>query len=295
MSPEAFRWTENTGMVGLGDLPGGEFHSQANAADADGSTIVGRGTSAAGDEAFRWTESTGMVGLGDLPGGEFHSQANSVSADGSIIVGRGTSAAGDEAFRWTESTGMAGLGDLPGGGFHSEANAISADGSTIVGKGTSPLSLAVPTGREAFRWTERTGMVGLGVLSSSIESSALDVSADGRYVVGYSTDTIDHQEPFIWDQDNGMRSLTDLLILQGETEVFNLKLISATGISASGHVIVGNAINAVGSSEAWLAILDDDILLGAAGEQPIPEPSTVLLMATGLVGLLGYARRRQAT
>ena len=26
---EAFRWTESEGMVGLGDLPGGEFYSQA--------------------------------------------------------------------------------------------------------------------------------------------------------------------------------------------------------------------------------------------------------------------------
>ncbi len=98
-------------FTGLGDLPGGEVSSVARAVSADGSTVVGRGTSASGEEAFRWTLSGGMVGLGDLPGGGFLSNARSVSADGSAVVGSGTSASGLEAFRWTLSGGMVGLGD----------------------------------------------------------------------------------------------------------------------------------------------------------------------------------------
>ena len=42
-------------LVGLGDLPGGTFASSASDVNADGSVIVGRGTSANGPEAFRWT------------------------------------------------------------------------------------------------------------------------------------------------------------------------------------------------------------------------------------------------
>ena len=38
---EAFRWTEGSGMVGLGDLAGGSFYSVANAVNADGSVVVG--------------------------------------------------------------------------------------------------------------------------------------------------------------------------------------------------------------------------------------------------------------
>ena len=71
-------------MVGLGDLPGGVFESFGFAVSADGSTIVGRGSSNSGTEAFRWT-SAGMVGLGDLQGGTFHSQAKGVSGDGSSL------------------------------------------------------------------------------------------------------------------------------------------------------------------------------------------------------------------
>jgi probable HAF family extracellular repeat protein len=54
ISHQAFLWTEAGGMVGLGDLPGGTFTSEALAASADGSVVVGSSSSASGDsEAFR--------------------------------------------------------------------------------------------------------------------------------------------------------------------------------------------------------------------------------------------------
>ena len=68
---EAFRWTAATGMVGLGDLPGGPFASVARGVSGDGSVVVGRSLSANGTEAFRCTQATGMVGFGDLPGSVF--------------------------------------------------------------------------------------------------------------------------------------------------------------------------------------------------------------------------------
>lgn len=52
-SAEAFRWTSDGGMVGLGDLPGGRFDSFAIGVSADGSVIVGGGNIADGTEAFR--------------------------------------------------------------------------------------------------------------------------------------------------------------------------------------------------------------------------------------------------
>src|SRR3990172_1963430 len=89
-------------FLGLGDLPGERFESEAHAVSADGTVVVGYGTSPAGNEAFRWTAATGMVALGDLPGGSSTSFGFGVSADGSVIVGRGSSASGPEAFRWTQ-------------------------------------------------------------------------------------------------------------------------------------------------------------------------------------------------
>ena len=64
---------------GLGDLSGGIFHSESRAVSADGSVIVGFGSSGSGTEAFRFTSGSGMLGLGDLSGGSFNSIAYGVS------------------------------------------------------------------------------------------------------------------------------------------------------------------------------------------------------------------------
>jgi probable HAF family extracellular repeat protein len=155
--PVAFRWTQSTGSVSLGDFPGGELSSIARDVSDDGNVVVGIGSPAAGSEAFRWTATTRMVGLGDLPGGSSDSEAFGVSADGSVIVGSSVSSNGFEAFRWTQQTGMIGLGDVPGGGFFSEAYDVSADGSIVVGKvaDDNPISFS------AFRWSVVEGMISL--------------------------------------------------------------------------------------------------------------------------------------
>ena len=196
-----------------GGLTGGGFQSVARGVSADGSIVVGWGSSANGTEAFRWAQATGMVGLGDLPGGISSSDARGVSADGSIVVGRGSSANGTdaygtEAFRWAQATGMVGLGDLPGGLFYSDASGVSADGSVVVGSSKSASSGGTGTGRtEAFRWAQATGMVGLGDLPGGLfYSDASGVSADGSVVVGVS-EGANGREAFRWTQATGMVGL----------------------------------------------------------------------------------------
>ena len=145
---EAFLWTAADGMVGLGDLPGGDFGSGAYGISADGSTVVGQALGASGREAFVWTSDDGMIGLGDLAGGNFQSIANDASADGSTVVGQGRVESGTAAFIWDETHGMRelqevliGLGlDLEGWTLRN-AEAISDDGRTIVGSGFNPDGL----------------------------------------------------------------------------------------------------------------------------------------------------------
>ena len=86
-------------MVGLGDLPGGDFFSEARAVSADGTVVAGFSSTALGFEAFRWTSGGGMVGLGDLPGGIFSSRALGVSADGTRVLGFSRTTLGNEAGR----------------------------------------------------------------------------------------------------------------------------------------------------------------------------------------------------
>jgi uncharacterized membrane protein len=103
---EAFRHTRFEGMVGLGDLPGGEFHSRAIDVSSDGRVIIGFGHSAKGKESFVWdADSNAMRSLFDalvadgLDLSEWSElKANAISDDGSTIVGSGTHNGKREAF-----------------------------------------------------------------------------------------------------------------------------------------------------------------------------------------------------
>jgi probable HAF family extracellular repeat protein len=57
---EAFRWTEATGLIILGDLPGGPVDAGVSSMSADGSILVGRGVTATGPAPYIWTEATGL-------------------------------------------------------------------------------------------------------------------------------------------------------------------------------------------------------------------------------------------
>ena len=263
-------------MVGLGDLPGGSYYSEAWGVSANGSIVVGRATSSSGPEAFRW-EGTEMRGLGDLPGGLFSSAARDVSASGSVIVGSATSSSGREAFRWEDGI-MTGLGDLPGGNYDSEALAVSADGSVVVG--VSSASYGQST---AFRWEDGL-MTGLGTLpGGGGPSIATAVSADGSVIIGVARmDNSSAMRPFIFTPNEGMRSLSDVLDGLGiDTSDWILEL--ATGVSDDGQTIVGYGLHTdpFVRREAWIAV--------------VPEPHTFTLLLGGLLFAWPRARDRSLT
>ncbi|MAT68012.1 MAG: HAF repeat/PEP-CTERM domain-containing protein [Planctomycetaceae bacterium] len=99
---EAFAWTADGGMTGLGDLPGGGFSSEARAVSADGTIVVGTGNTPSDNEAFIWSADGGMRSVAvelakggvDLAGWRLIS-AYDVSADGRTIVGYGTNPSGN--------------------------------------------------------------------------------------------------------------------------------------------------------------------------------------------------------
>ena len=283
---EAFRWTAETGIVGLGDLEGGEFSSFGFKISGDGSVIVGDSDSTLGRQAFRWTAETEMQALGDLEGGEFSSVASSVSADGAVIVGSGTQDLGTEAFRWTEQTGLVGLGDLQGGNFFSRASDVSSDGLVVVGRSASTNSslegfpITDQRGTEAFRWTVETGMVGLGDLpGGNFFSRAFAVSGDGSIVIGLSESELG-QEAFIWDNINGMRSLTDVLTNEFSLDLSDWTNLVARDISDDGLSITGFGVNPDGRTEAWVVSL-------ATEPTPVPEPT----FGWGLLALVTLLRK----
>ncbi len=246
-------------FVGLGDLAGGAFSSEAFAISADGTVVVGRSRTFDGTEPFRWTLSGGMVGLGHLGGGNNLDVAYAVSADGSVIVGYG----GGHAFRWTLSTGMtqaatgtaayavSANGTLTAGYIANIGNTsafgpngviglgvawgTSSDGTIVVGE--TPI-----TGDNlAFRWTQTTGMVTIG---SGIANA---ISADGSTIVGVRPGfpiNGTNGYAFRWTEATGMVDLPGIP---------NGAYAEAYAVSGDGSVVVGrSAVPHFVSSDAFI-------------------------------------------
>jgi len=292
---EAYRWTRDGGMVGLGKVPNYDDLSAAEGVSDDGSVVVGYSACCNGVlyQAFRWTSEGGMVGLGNLP----DSHAYDVSADGSVVVG--DSDAGEfqgEATLWTSDGSRVGLGYLTGFATVSVARGVSDDGSVVVGFSSSfpdyeafrwtsedgmvglghlpggddnvaydvSADGSVVVGRshsasgyEAFRWTSEDGMVGLGHLPGGSSSQALGVSADGSVIVGTGNSASSPpDEAFRWTSEDGMQSVGLILTTAG-VDLTGWTLKRATGVSADGNTIVGWATNPDGDTEAWIAVLSD--------------------------------------
>jgi probable HAF family extracellular repeat protein len=174
-------------MQDLGTLPG-DAGAWANGISGDGQVVVGATYKVRPNylveyyKAVRWDVASGTItDLGSL-GGTI-SEAYAANRDGSVIVGSSQLIDGQtHAFRWTEAGGMQDLDKTPGNS--SVANDVNADGSVVVGY----------SGDTAFRWTEPTGMISLGVLSGQSYSYATHVSDDGETVIGDSGG-----RAFIWN------------------------------------------------------------------------------------------------
>ncbi|MBC8009687.1 MAG: hypothetical protein H7067_06290 [Burkholderiales bacterium] len=248
-----FRWTSESGIVSLGDLPGGLDNSSAQGVSADGAVIVGYGSNAGNKtEAFRWTAASGPVGLGffsENPVVGLHSHAYGISADGAVIVGtaatplyRGAPLSGyDRAFRRTTS-GLVDLGHIPTAmdpffapyALDYCAYAASVNGDVIVGY----ARLLDGESREAILWTADNTPVSLGDLPGGLRySEARAVSADGGIVVGLAKGAGDDDGAFVWDPINGMRSVRAILTDAGLADGWSIS--AATGVSADGTKIVG--------------------------------------------------------
>ncbi len=148
----AFRWTDATGMEGLGDSSLGNFPSSGAAISGDGSTIVGSIVLVpnSGYEAYRWTETTGMTVLEEFEDAVYtlSHQAFDVSSDGSRIVGYSGRLDGPTWIRravyWNEFGRIFDFNQLVvnegislDGWVLEQALALSPDGNVVVGTGTN--------------------------------------------------------------------------------------------------------------------------------------------------------------
>ena len=121
-------------------------------------------------------------------------------------------------------------------------------------------------------------MLGLGFLAGGFgDSAANGVTDDGKVVVGRSK-TPSMNDAFIWDDENGMRSIFDELVSEG-IDLEGWRLLCATDVVRTSDVIVvvGNALNPLQLEEAFIATL--------------PEPSSTAAQGVALLTLSIIARR----
>jgi probable HAF family extracellular repeat protein len=204
---EAFLWTKETGMVGLG-IPLGSQDSFGTAVSNDGNTVVGlhgEPPPIFSTRALRWTNGGGPVDFDPFPVGAASRSAHGLSADGGTIVGgfQPGEFENDVAYHWSGGT-LTEIDDS------AQASAVSADGSVVVGTDLI-IHDAPPATNEAFIWTAVDGLTRLGYLpGGSGASGATGVSADGRVVVGGSINSSGFYEAFRWTEGGGMVGLGDL-------------------------------------------------------------------------------------
>ena len=303
-SLRAFLWQGGT-TTDLGDLGGGESYARDI---NDWGQVVGNSSTKEGDatdHAFVWNNGV-MQDLGTL-GGE-SSQARSINNNGQIVgssqtsnsnvshaflwqdgsmqdlgtwsaydindrgqvVGSSQNSAGDtSAFLW-ENGVMNDLGILDGAR-NSRARAINEAGTVV---GTS----AVNWWAVATMW-DSGNIIMLGEENSSAAITAMDINNQGQ-VVGEiePLNALGSSSAFIWTESTGMVRLSQFVDESGAGWSFH----RASAINDSGQ-IVGSGRNPQGEYRGFLLT-----------PNPVPEPSTVLVMGLGFAGFGLIARRRQA-
>jgi formylglycine-generating enzyme len=297
----AFLYTNGT-MTDLGAIPG-DTYSFATGISDNGTVVGYSGSDYYGNgptHAFIYSNGS-MTSLGTFAGSK--SQATGINASGQVVGFTFASKYGDEyGFLYTNGT-LTNLGvGAPfsinaGGQVVGSANTFHAAGPAFLYSSGTRTNVVLPHGRcsEAYSinasaqvvgWSDTGGneryaflysngtITNLGTLGGQY-SSAYGINAHGQ-VVGWSRTSSDHDHAFLYD---GGR-MTDLNSLIDSASGWTL--YEGDAINDSGQIVGAGYHD--GGTRAFLLT-----------PTPIPEPSTLALLGSGVVGLLGYFWRRRAS
>ncbi len=305
----AFRWYADAGRSDFGLEPGILGSTVANALSADGSVVVGGGTTF----AFRYRGPGTYQSLGGFQN-HMRGEAFGVSGDGEIIVGTASNPGLDDrrAFRWTSATGNRYL-PLPPNRFTTDALAISRDGSTTVGytidnagRGEAiawnaagvPMTLASTGVGTAIAYSVnhdgsiivgisgpnnndvawRNGQVAdLGLPAGYRNTQPLAVSDDGSVIVGVlNAPQAGIDDAGVWTQAFGWETLAAYLTRSGVNLPGGARLLDCRGVSADGMTFTGFGRFEPGGVQGFVAT--------------IPAPGALVLVP--VLALRSLRRRR---
>ena len=260
----AWYWTPQAGQLQQVPVPGGPYTASARGVTGDGKVVVGVATFRLPDnsfqsEAFRWDRSLAAAVLlpqyTPPPNAKPNSAASGVSDDGRRVVGVVLVLLGAyAAARWDDG-GNPALFSQGGDAIQAvTANAILPDGSVVVG---SAVNTATGKG-VAFKWTSPTGVVALPNPTTGYYAidgaTALNVSGDGRVIVGYGQNVAGDEEAIFWVDGQPYR-VSDVAYAAGVLPP-SWQPFRATGVDYFGNTIVGWGRGTSGAFEAYALTLD---------------------------------------
>lgn len=275
----AFQY-DGTTMIDLGTLGGAS--SDAHAVN-DAGQIVGRAYNSNSEFRAFLYDSGVMNDLGTL-GGAF-SSAVDINSTGQIVgssalAGGSGSDGKDHAFIY-ENGIMSDIGTL--GGYFSAAQAINDAGQIV---GYSSTTGPVGVSGHAFIYEDGT-MTDLGTMGFT-GSKATDINNDG-WVVGDIYDEFSQpNRAFLFNEEEGM---LDLYSLISDTDSDWEGLTYASAINDNGQITGWGTIASQVEYEGDLITVysTHGFLMS-----PVPIPASFLLFGSGLIGLIGVARRKKA-
>lgn len=271
-----YDWASGTTTT-LGSLGSSSGNSASSGwgLSGNGQVAVGLGWVTAGRAEAMVVDGNTVSSLGTTVPGR-STRANNANFDGSSIVGWQDSSTGfRQGALWSggvQTLMVDGNGNLMG-----ELGDISADGTWAVGNGVSS------NGFVAYRWSAATGVQTLGPnLLPGDRSGATAISNDGSVIIGFSRPLgpATFGRGFIWTEATGMLNLNSVAAAQG-IDTGGLTMALPLAISGDGMTIGG------------LTNQGSGFILRLTS--PVPEPSTLLSMALGVLALAGWsvARRRR--
>lgn len=255
-SPQAAVWDAKGNITGMGFIPGGYQSSAPRDCSTDGSVIMGSGFGEESVETFRWTHSTGMVPFGRLPDESgtpaFGNTPIGLSDDGNLIAGLAYAGsiwtATEPSFIWMKE------GDDPhvvilripddlelrySPEFNGLVSLISDDMNTLV------IRYGDKNQGSFLRWNRFTGIQYLE--NPEKGATLIDLSRDGRVIVGYITGNDNQAYAAIWGPDGKARRLKEFLEANA-TDTGDHFLSAAVSVSDSGRKVAGSVLVDLGAT-----------------------------------------------